>query len=202
MSELTQLRPAGQSRFRPGEDWFVHTVLDSLAPGDAPIHRVVVGTNAERVLDTLHAMCVYLDPAVDVAVSDRRSGARWEGALLALPDVRETVGRLRLPLASYGGVELSVYTGDDQLTLTAELLLVVHARTDRWTFLLDELGFVERADIPRPTWRLADGALRPANALFESLVAAANRLGLQEVAIPVVANVATNAAAGMVEATT
>ncbi len=187
MSELTQLRPSARSRFRPAEDWFVHSLVAPSAQADAPIHRVVVGTNAERVLDTLHAMCVYLAPAVDFALHDRRSGMRWEGALLALPEVRETVGRLRLPLASYGGVDLSVYTGDDQLTLTAELLLVVQARTDRWTFLLDELGFLERREMPRPTWRLASDAWYPARSLYEALEAAAHRLGLQAMTSDIVA---------------
>lgn len=173
MSELSQLRPTGHGRFHPAGDWFVHVV-------EQEIHRVVIGTNAERVLDTLHTLCLHLDPAVDIVMRDQRTGQQWEGHLLPLPEVREAVGRLRLPLASYGGVELSLFTGDDQLSLTPELLLVIYARTDRWTFLLEEIGFVARAMIPPPTWRLADGALRPAPALREALEAIASRLGLQE----------------------
>ena len=175
MSELTQLRPVGQGRFRPAEDWFVHTV-------DNRIHRVLAATNAERVLDTLHVLCAHLDPAVDVWMRDQRSGAQWEGHAVALPDVREAVGRLRLPIASYGGVELSLFTGDDQLSLTTDLLLVIYARTDRWTFRLEEGGFVARDSAPPPTWRLAPDALRPAPALRDALDSAAARLGLQAIA--------------------
>lgn len=175
MSELSQLRPVGYGRFRPSEDWFVHEV-------EREVHRVLIGTNAERVLDTLHALCTHLDPAIDVAVRDERTGAQWEGHGLALPDVREAVGRLRLPLASYGGVELSLFTGDDQLSLTPELLLVIYARTDRWTFLLEEMGFVERDRVPAPTWRLTANALRPAPALQQALGSAAARLSLQDIA--------------------
>jgi hypothetical protein len=174
MSELSQLRPSGRGRFHPSEDWFVHGV-------EQEIHRVVIGTNAERVLDTLHALCLHLDPAVDIALRDQRTARRWDGYVLPLPEVREAVGRLRLPIASYGGVELSLFTGDDQLSLTPELLLVIYARTDRWTFLLEEIGFVAREVMPPPTWRLADQALRPAPALHDALEAVATRLGLHVV---------------------
>jgi len=37
MSELTQLRPSARSRFRPAEDWFVHSLVAPSAQADAPM---------------------------------------------------------------------------------------------------------------------------------------------------------------------
>ncbi len=166
---------SGQRHVGRQQDWFVHGISDG-------IHRVIVGSHAERILDTLHVGCLYLDPELDVSVADRRTGLCWEGHLIALPDVREVLGSLRSQLTSYGGVELSLYTGDDQLTLTPELLLIIQARSARWTFFLDELGFVERESLPRPNWHQAGpGTLRAAAPLLEALKAAVERLDLREV---------------------
>lgn len=173
MSELTAFELAEAPRFRVGHDWFVIT-------REHDVTCVRVGATAERVVDMLHALSVHLDPAVDVRMDDVRTGRQWEGALLALPDVRETVGRLRLPVAAYGGVELSLFTGSDQLTLTPEMLLVIYARTDRWAFLLDGLGLLERATVPEPSWVPVRSTLRAEPQLEQALQAAAERLGLRE----------------------
>lgn len=176
MSELTSLAQTGRQRFRDATDWFVVTSHDGVSVTQ-------VGATAERAVDLWHALSAYLDPAVDLRIHDVRTARTWSGALLALPDVRETMGRLRLPLAAYGGVELTVCTGSDQLSLTPEMLLVIYARTDRWAFLLDGLGLVERAALPRPTWIPARHALRPESQLEQVLQTAAERLGLAEVTV-------------------
>jgi hypothetical protein len=134
------------TRFRRESDWFVASRRGS-------IHVASVGTIGERAVDLLRALAVHLDPAVDVVLESLRDGAVWEGRLLALPDVREAIGRLRLPLAMYGGVELTLVTPEDQLTLTPELAIVIYARSDRWLFLLEGMGLVERAAAPPPVWR-------------------------------------------------
>lgn len=174
MSELLSLAQTDAHRFRGGDDWFV-------LGRHADLMTVRVGANAERVVDLWHVLTAHLSPAVDVHVTDVRTGRAWAGAFCALPEVREAIGRLRLSLAAYGGVELSVFTDTDQLTLTPEMLLVIYARTDRWTFLLDGLGLVERADMPVPTWTPARSTLRPEPQLEDALQAAAERLGLAEI---------------------
>jgi hypothetical protein len=173
MSELSSFELAEAPRFRAGADWFV-------VSRDRNITCIRVGTTAERVVDMLHALSVHLDPAVDVCIEDARTGRRWAGALLALPDVRETVGRLRLSLAAYGGVDVSLFTDSDQVTLTPEMSLVIYARTDRWAFLLDGMGLVERAAVPMPSWLPQRSALRPQPQLAYALQSAAERLGLTE----------------------
>ena len=158
-------------RYERTSEWFV-------ASNDSGVHTARVGVIAERAVDLLHLLADQLDPAVDVVIESLRDGISWSGELLALPDVREAVGRLRLLLATYGGVEVTIVTPDDQLTLTAELALVIYSRTDRWLFLLDGLGVVERAAAPRAVWTLDRRALAPIAPLTEALEQAANRLGL------------------------
>lgn len=159
-------------RFRRDTDWFVVSRY-------AGVHAARIGTTSERAVDLLPTLATHLDPAVDLYVEDLRDGECWEGLSLALPDVREVLGRLRLPLATYGGVEIALVTAEDQLTLTPELELVVYARTDRWLFLLDGMGLAERAAPPPPVWRGSRASLTPAPDLSAALAAAAERLGLR-----------------------
>lgn len=172
------MSPSGSDaagRFRPPTDWFVASVLDG-------VYVARVGTTAERAVDLLHSLSVHLDPAVDVVISDRRNGVEWVGFDVALPDLRDALGRLRFPLATYGGVELTVFGPDDQLSLTPELLLVIYSRSDRWYFLLDGLGLAERSAPPAPVWAPARSMLTPSPELSTALTAAAARLGLSAAA--------------------
>ncbi len=164
-------------RFRRAGDWFVTSTNDG-------VYTACIGATAERAVDLLHALAMHLDPAVDLYVSDVRTRTEWVGRDLALPDVRDALGRLRFPLATYGGVELTVFTPDDQLSLTPELLLVIYSRTDRWYFLLDGMGLEERASPPRAVWSPHRTELSASPELASSLAAAASRLGLVGVSIP------------------
>ncbi|MES2522247.1 MAG: hypothetical protein V4617_06070 [Gemmatimonadota bacterium] len=158
-------------RFRRDNDWFV-------AGRRGGFFVAQVGTNSERAVDLLPALALHLDPAVDVYIESLRDGRAWHGTSLALPDVREVVGRLRLPLAMHGGVEVAIVTPDDQLTLTPELQIVVYARTDRWYFLLEGMGLVERASPPAAVWTPSRSGLKPVPDVTNVLEAAADRLGL------------------------
>lgn len=173
MSELTSLAGVATSRFRESGDWFV-VLRDEAATA------TYIGGTAERVVDVWHVLLSSLGPVVDVRLDDLRSGRVWSASLLALPDVREAVGRLRLSLAAYGGVELSVFTDEDQLTLTSELLAVTYSRTDRWAFILDGLGLAERSRMPARTWTSRRERLRPEPQLAAALQSTASRLGLEE----------------------
>lgn len=174
MSELVSLAQTDAYRFRGSDDWF----MLERAPG---LVTARVGASAERIVDLWHALLIHLAPAVDMRITDVRTGRVWAGAFCALPDVRETIGRLRLSLAAYGGVEVAVFTDSDQLTLTPEMLLVIYARTDRWAFLLDGMGVLERPAMPAPTWWPSRATLGVEPSLEEALQAAADRLGLDEV---------------------
>ena len=78
-----------------------------------------------------------------------------------LPDVRDTIARLKLLLARFGGVELSVYTPEDQLTLNPHLELFIYSRTDRWLYLLEGEGWRSRRGCARRAGRSTGRRSRP-----------------------------------------
>jgi hypothetical protein len=159
-------------RFRSGADDFTFVEEE-----DHYAARVVA--NAERVVDLLHALAEHLPPAVDVAMEDARSATRWNGVALPLPDVRDAVGRLKVPLAAYGGVEVAIYSDEDQLTLTQDLELYIYARTDRWLYILQGKGLHETHALRPEAWTVARDDLEPAPDLVAAVNAAAQRLGLE-----------------------
>src|SRR6266404_1580128 len=117
-------------RFRSGQDRFTFT-----RTGD--IYEAKVVANAERVVDLFYTLSELMAPAVDVYISDARSQTSWPGQTLALLGVPEAVARLKVPLATYGGGDITHVTPDDQLPLTAEMELFIYSRSDRWMYLLD-----------------------------------------------------------------
>lgn len=167
-----QPEPSVWRRFRSGADDFTF-----VQEGEHYEARIVA--NAERVVDLLYTLAERLPPAVDVAIEDVREERRWQGVALALPDVRDAIARLKAPLAAYGGVELSVYSPDDQLTLTPDLELFIYARTDRWLYVLQGKGLHEVTAFPPDGWRFDAQALGAAAELSDALAASAERLGLE-----------------------
>lgn len=159
-------------RFRAGADAFTFAE----AGGH---YEARVATNAERAVDLLYVLTEQLPPAVDVWMEDVRGRRAWRGSEVALPDVREAIARLKVPLAAYGGVELAVYSADDQLTLTTELELYAYARTDRWLYVLQGKGLVETGTPEPETFALTPDELGDAPELSDALEAAAERLGLE-----------------------
>lgn len=161
-------------RFRSDADEF--TVAD--AEGYVEVR---VAANAERAVDLLNALAEQLPPAIDVYLEDVRARLAWRGRDVALPDVREVIARLKVPLAAYGGVEFALYTADDQITLAPDLTLYVYARSDRWVYVLQSFGLIETRTPSRDTYEIAPEELGDAPELGEALVAAADRLGLSAV---------------------
>ena len=54
------------------------------------------------------ALSELMAPAVDVYIYDARSQTSWSGQTIALPDVRDAIARLKVPLSTYGGVEITL----------------------------------------------------------------------------------------------
>jgi hypothetical protein len=138
-----------------------------------------VVANAERVVDLLHSLAERLPPAVDVVIDDLRSGRTWKGETVALPDVRDAILRLKVLLAQYGGVEFSVYTPEDQLTLNPYLELFIYARTDQWLYVLQGKGLQEQRTLRTKSWKFARQDFPAAPDLVVAVAAAADRLGLR-----------------------
>lgn len=160
-------------RFRSGVDGFTFEKM-----GD--YYEAYVGANAERVVDLFHTLSEQLAPAVDTAIADLRSETTWTGESVALPDVRDAVARLKVPLATYGGVEFALYTPEDQLTLTPQLELFIYARSDRWIYLLQGKGLEERAALADRSWGSQSWDRAPAPSLSAALATVAERLSLTQ----------------------
>ncbi|MEO5588827.1 MAG: hypothetical protein ABIS03_04505 [Gemmatimonadaceae bacterium] len=158
-------------RFRSGVDGFTFEKVDDH-------YQAYIGANAERVVDLFHVLSEQLPPAIDIVVDDLRSETIWHSESVALPDVRDAVARLKIPLATYGGVEFSLFTPDDQLTLTPQLELFIYARSDRWLYLLQGKGLEERAALADRTWRSQGWDRAPAPSLSAAIAAAAERVSL------------------------
>ena len=134
--------------------------------------------NAERTVDLFDALMEHMPPAVDMAMHDARTGRKWEGKSIALPDVRDAIARLKSPLASFGGVEISVYTAEDQITLNPVLELFIYARSDQWLYILQGKGLEQHRAVRTRSWKLGRVEHPPAPELSEAVAAAAETLGL------------------------
>lgn len=167
-----QVETAIWRRFRSSVDGFTF----SSENGYYSAHIVA---NAERVVDLFHTLAENLPPAVDVAIEDFRSGRVWQGQALPLDDVREQIGRLKVLLARYGGVEFSIFTNEDQLTLNQFLELFIYARTDRWFYLLEGKGLEEQRVLRSKSWKQRQAQFPAAAELVNAIQAAVERLGLQ-----------------------
>ncbi|MEX2109517.1 MAG: hypothetical protein WD802_02820 [Gemmatimonadaceae bacterium] len=159
-------------RFRSGQDGFTFT-----RTGD--IYEAKVVANAERVVDLFFTLSELMAPAVDVYIKDMRSQTTWSGETVALPDIRDAVARLKVPLSTYGGVEVTLYTPDDQLTLTPQLELFIYSRSDRWVYLLTSMNLEERSSIEERLWGMSSWERAPAPALSDAVAAAAERLSIK-----------------------
>jgi hypothetical protein len=158
-------------RFRASMDGFTFVEEDDY-------YAAHVVANAERVVDLFYALSEQLSPAVDLVVDDKRAGRVWKGDALALPDVRDALARLKVLLAQHGGVEVSVHTVEDQLTLNPYLELFIYARTDRWLYLLEGKGLQEQRMVRTKSWKVKREDFPEAPELDNAIAAAVERLGL------------------------
>jgi hypothetical protein len=159
-------------RFRASADGFTFSSED----GYFSAHVVA---NAERVVDLFHSLTEQMPPAVDVMLEDLRSGRSWKGEALPLDDVREQIARLKVLLGRYGGVELSVFTSEDQLTLNPYLEFFIYSRTDRWYYLLEGKSLEEQRVVRTKSWKQRRAQFPAAADLVNAIQAAVERLGLQ-----------------------
>ena len=159
-------------RFRSGHDGFT---FEESPEGYFEAH---VAANAERAVDLMYVLSEHLPPAIDMSLTDRRTKTTWTGTDVALPDVRDVIARLKVPLATYAGVDISVYTPDDQLSLTAELDLYAFGRSDRWLYLLQARGLEQYGAVAEKGWRGQPWDRAAATVLSTALIAAAERLSL------------------------
>ena len=161
-------------RFRASTDGFTFTEHDG-------VYTAHIVANAERVVELFWTMTELLSPSVDLYVDDLRSARKWKGESLPLPDVRDTIARLKLLLARFGGVEMSLYTPEDQLSLNPHLELFIYSRSDRWLYLLEGRGLEEQVRVRPKSWKINRQSFPAAPDLVNAVATAAERLALQRV---------------------
>jgi hypothetical protein len=160
-------------RFRASSDGFTFSEDDG-------VYTAHVVANAERIVDLFWTLSELLSPAVDVHIDELRSGRSWKGEALPLPDVRDAVARLRLLIARYGGLEISVFDAEDQLSLNPHLELYIYSRSDKWLYLLEGRGLEERTRLREKSWKMKRQSFPAAPDLMNAVAAAAERLGLSK----------------------
>lgn len=138
-----------------------------------------VRTSPERAVDLFHELTEAMPDVVDLALDCLRTGRKYVGEGLNLSEVTDTVARLKVPLAASGGVELSVYTGEEQLCLSPMLDLWIYAKSDRWLYLLIGRGLEERADLPPRAWSVGPKEFTGAPELVDAVTSTAERLTLK-----------------------
>jgi hypothetical protein len=104
-----------------------------------------------------------------VSIVDARDKRKWRGDRLALPDVRDALTRIKSLVAAAGGLEIAVYSSEDQLTLNPMLELFIYARTDRWLYLLQGKGLEERSLVRTNSWKVSHHEFQPAPELTSAL---------------------------------
>lgn len=159
-------------RFRSGEAVFSMEMRDGT-------YAVRVGAGMERSVELLHALVEHLPPVVDCAIDCLRSKQRFVGEGLSLPEVRESIGRLKVALVQSGGVELAVYTAEDQLVLSPMLDLWIYSRIDRWVYLLVGDGLEQVDSVPPRGWTVGRNEFTGAPDLVAAVVKTAERLTLR-----------------------
>ena len=160
------------NRFRPAPAVFEARV-------ERGLHVVQVGAAMERAIELLHGLSEHLPPVVDFSVECLRSGHRYVGEKLGLPEVRETIARFKVPLVQGGGVELAVFTREDQLALSPMLDLWIYSRSDRWVYLLVGEGLEQVEHVPPRGWSVARDEFTGAPELVAAVEKTAERLTLR-----------------------
>ncbi|HEV8411582.1 MAG TPA: hypothetical protein VGQ30_13810 [Gemmatimonadaceae bacterium] len=160
------------ARFRPVADVFAMR-----REGD--VYVAEVRASPERAVELFHELSEMMPEVVDLALDCVRTGRNYVGEGLHLSEVTDTIARMKVALAASGGVELSVYTAEEQLCLSPMLELWIYAKSDRWLYLLLGRGLEERATLPAREWRIRAAEFSGAPELVDAVTAAAERLTLK-----------------------
>jgi hypothetical protein len=166
------VRDSGSPRFRPGADLFS-------VRSEAGVYVAEVRSSPEGAVDLFHELTGQMPGVVDLGLDCLRTGRRYVGESLQRAEVAETVARLKVPLVASGGVELSIYTGDEQLSLSPMLDLWIYAKSDRWLYLLVGRGLEETTELPVRTWSVAPSEFTGAPELVDAVTQTAERLTLK-----------------------
>lgn len=161
-------------RFRDATDIYAVLRRDDL------IGTRAIG-NAEAMVELFIELVPQFDNIFSLTVDDWRNGIAWCGEGITQAALLDAMYTLRVPLIGSGGVEFTLATASDQLSLSAHLEVVTWSLTDRWLYLHDRAGLSERPDVQGRLWRPDRGAFPPANTLTAGVTSLVRALALQPV---------------------
>lgn len=160
-------------RFRDGADGYATLERDGL-------QGIRVVGNAESMVELFLDLVPELPDELVLEVDDWREERRWRAEGVAQDDLLASLYPLRIPLAAMGGVEFTLVAPEQQLTLSAHLEVVAWATSDRWAFLVQRAGLVERPAVRGRLWRPSRGTFPPAPLLADPLQQLIATLAMRE----------------------
>ncbi|MCC6244741.1 MAG: hypothetical protein IT353_17985 [Gemmatimonadaceae bacterium] len=161
-------------RFHRDSDWFVVS-----RQGAFDVYRA--HANSERSVELFLRWTADIEPIVSLHIDHPRDGRRWHAVNRFLPEVREALGRLRWPLAAFGGLEITIVSENEQITLMTCLDVVIYSTRDRWRAVVLSEGLTEHEQVPVPVVDPTRIPWSAAAELSDALAVAVERLSLQEI---------------------
>ena len=159
-------------RFRDASDTYMAMRRDTL-----------VGTralgNAEAMVELFIELVPELSPVFTLTVDDWRNQVVHRAEGVTQSALLDAFYSLRVPLIGSGGVEFTLESATDQLSLSAHLEVVTWSQTDRWLYLHDRAGLRERSGMRGRLWRPARGAFAPASTLSAGVRSLVRTLALR-----------------------
>lgn len=141
--------------------------------------HVVAAPGAEVAVELFLELAAHVGSPTRVIVDDRRSGVVLESPPLLLGTVRDALVRLRLVVARFGGVGITLAADGEAFGLTPWLTVECDAPTDRWRYLFEGRGLVPAASVPPKHWRRPDARWDAVPEVSAAVQEAAERLELQ-----------------------
>jgi hypothetical protein len=158
-------------RFRDATDTY------SVMRRDGLVGTRAIG-NAEAMVELFLELVPEFPNIFTLTLDDWRTSETWRADGVTQAALLDSFYALRVPLIGAGGVEFTLESAGDQLSLSAHLEVVTWSRTDRWLYLLDRAGLREHPRVRGRLWRPARGAFPAANTLTAGVRTLAATLAL------------------------
>lgn len=159
-------------RFRDASDMY------SVMRRDGLVGTRAVG-NSEAMVELFLEMVPEFPNLFTLTVDDWRNDRVWRAEGVTQSALLDAFYTLRVALIGAGGVEFTLESGSEQLSLSAHLEVVTWSATDRWLYLLDRAGLRERPRVRGRLWRPMRLAFAPAGTLSAGVATFAKSLALQ-----------------------
>ena len=145
---------------------------------EGDVHVAEIFAEPERSVELFASLIDELPQQIDLTIWCARSGERFAGEGRFRSEVDEGLRALLPAVAAVGGVEIALYSAEDQLTLSLSAELWVYTRSPRWPLVLASRGLVERTTADRRSWTVNAGDFCGAPHVIQAVCEVAERLTL------------------------